>query len=156
MKILTFTILLFLMSCMNNPLTKDQSEKIYVHKVEMKKEVIKQKIVSFLAEYFVSAKAVIQSNEEQLITGNGNLFLKQDFLHMFRHDMDMTFLIKIENNQYKLKTVLKSVIMTENSSGGKSYLSATRYGDFKEEIESNFTTFDLALNEYITNNDSAF
>jgi|WetSurMetagenome_2_1015567.scaffolds.fasta_scaffold43883_3 hypothetical protein len=150
MKALSISMsLIFLFSCVTpKELTKEDSEKIYEHNLSLKQDEIKTKILTFVNENFYSGKAVIQTNDSNLISGNYT-FSCGDFdpLGTILVYADATFIIKYYDKNYKIKLILKD--MSTQSSDGKSPFAPNMWGNYSEEINENFETFDQALYNYM-------
>lgn len=154
MKLSLLFLPFFILSCVSQKeLTKEESEKIYEHQVQLNESEIKDKILTFVNENFYSGKAVIQTNEQNLISGNYNFFCSDfDPLGSMQVFCDATFIIKYYENSYKIKFVVKE--MFTRSSSGVGNLSSTLWGNYAEDINNNFTSFDKALLEYIQSADT--
>lgn len=134
-------------SCSMRELTKDESEVIYSHEVKSSKAELKMKILSFISEKFTSGKAVIQVNEDGLISGNSTILNLSQFLTI-RTSFEYTFIVKYQDNSYKVKCIAKNLYNTDSNS---TYdLSPSGWGQYATDIKKTFDDFDKSLNDYIT------
>ena len=135
-------------------LTKDQTEKIFAHNVNLKKEEIKQKLILFANEKFVSGKAVIQSNEDGFLAGNGivQIHYHSDLLgeNINRVKMEFTFMVKYADNNYKVKWVVKDL------TNDKGSINQNLWGYYADEIEKSITNNDSEMFAYVTGKDDNF
>lgn len=150
MKALTISsLLLFLFACVTpKELTKEDSEKIFEHNLSLKQDEIKTKLLTFVNENFYSGKAVIQTIDSNLLSGNytfscGNF----DPLGSIVVYANATFIVKYYDDNYKIKFLLKD--METHSSSGISPLASNMWGNYSQEINDNFKEYDKALYEYM-------
>ncbi len=146
---------LLIISCTMKTLSKQQKENVFTHKVDLSQKELKQKITQFIAENFNSAKSVIQTNDDNLISGNGILNLSTNFMGM-SYDMNMTFLIKYEDHQYKLKTILKNITLSSATDPIPVNVHPGNWQYHLSDVKRVFKEFDAKLYTYITNKDSEF
>jgi len=99
-------------------------------------------------ENFYSGKAVIQTNDANIMSGNYSFSCGSfDPLGTIVVYADATFIVKYYDNSYKIKLVLKD--METHSSKGISPLASNMWGNYSEEIIDNFVAYDSALYNYM-------
>lgn len=153
-KIGTVILLIVFSSCTPVYLTQQEKEVVYSYKVEVTKEQIRIKLLQFINETFKSSKAVIQVNEDGLLSGNGVVFLSSDAIGLIKTYMEFTFMFKYEDNQYKVKCLVKNLYNVDHKS---TYdLAEHQYGNYKEKILAEFAKFDKSVNDYLTNKNNSF
>ena len=154
-KISAVLLLLVLSSCVPPAyLTQEEKEVVYSHNVELTKDKIKTKLMQFVNETFKSSKAVIQTNEDGLLSGNGVVLLGADAFGVVKTYMEFTFMFKYQDNQYKLKCIIKNLYNVDSKS---TYdINAYNYGNWKKEIDDEFVKFDGDANKSLTNKKDAF
>lgn len=152
--ILTLVFIPLLISCIGQKeLTKSDSEKIFQHTVGLDSSVIKTKALTFINESFYSGKAVIQTNDENILSGNYNFFCTNfDPLGSVEVYCDATFIIKYFQNKYKIKLLVKELFT--KSSSGIGNLHQSLWGNYSEEINNSFLSFDEALHNYMLATDT--
>jgi len=143
---------LILSGCANyKELTKDESEAIFAHEVQLNKEDLKRKILLYLNENILSAKAAIQTSEDGLITANFISILDAgNLLSPIQYDGHFTALIKYTDKSYKLKILIKDI----TSNNVSIYSSA--WGAWNEQIVAKYKKFDLDLFNYIQSTHTDF
>ena len=152
MKLITIiSALLILYNCsMSKELTKEQGEKVYEHKVELKEGDIKQKLLLFVNEKFMSGKSVIQTDTEGLFTGNGIVNLPDLPFGSGTIKMEITFMVKYSENNYKVKWIAKD-LMT-----GAGSISPNMWGYYSESIEKSIAENDKNLFDYLSDKTNEF
>jgi hypothetical protein len=129
-------------------LTKEQSERIVEHNVNLSKEEIKINVLSYINEKFGSGKAVIQSNEDGFIAGNVIFYIgASDLLGLYGDYLETTFLIKYQTNNYRVKYIIKN-LYTEIR--GKIDIHPYYWGKYSAKIDSALTNFDNDLLKYLS------
>ncbi|MCX6151538.1 MAG: hypothetical protein NTX22_13485 [Ignavibacteriales bacterium] len=142
-------ILLFVTSCAPSYLTKEQSERVINHNVNLSKEEIKIKVLSYINETAGSAKAVIQSNEDGFLTGNVIFYIgTSDLIGVYPDYLEATFLIKYQNNNYRAKYVVKNVYVIIDK---KIDIHPAGWVKYYTQIDTALTRFDKSLLEYMAN-----
>ena len=144
---------LILLSCMPSELTKEQSEVVYSHKIPLSKSDLKLKILSFVNEKYHSGKAVIQTNDDGIVSGN---IVISDFAGNFivRTSLEYTFIIKYQDAAYKIKCIVKDI---RNTDSRQTYSqNPSQWGSYAKEVQSAFDTFDTSLNNYLNEKNSEF
>lgn len=132
-------------------LTKDETEAVFVHEVPLSKEVLKTKILTFLNEYFMSAKATIQTVDDGLITANYNTVVTpSSIMDIYGNQGHFTVMIKYENNSIKVKNMLKDVY------SGATRVHPANWGIAAEGILAEYKKFDKDLMEYLLNKNNDF
>ena len=126
-------------------LTPDQSEKVFSHDVTLSKEEIRRKLFLFINETYYSSKEVIQTDEDGLLTGNGTIQINE-----YGVFMDVTFIIKYEDESYKTKWIVKNI------KSNKGYYPLGYWGLYSEEIERAIIQNDQMMYEFIVNKESEF
>lgn len=132
------------MGCTPSKFIADQDkEKVFQHEVSLSKSQIKERIVTFVNEKYVSSKAVVQSNEDGLISGNGVAQVSSYIGNPVQ--MEFTFIIKYTDNSYKIKWIAKNLIMNNYP------ISEDQWGYYAsgEEINSFFATNDKNMFTYL-------
>lgn len=154
MRAVLLLLMLLLFACtIPKEITKEQTEKIYSHQVNRSSNEIKLKILTYINESFYSGKAVIQTQDEGIITGNYRFYSDDfDLLGMFKVYATATFIIKYKDQSYKTKFVLKD--METVSSKGIVPLDRTFWGNYADEINDNYNRFESTLYEYIISEDT--
>jgi len=139
--------ILLLQACYSNYLTKEESEKVFEHKVDLSKEEIRNRLILYANEEFVSSKAVIQTDEDGLLAGNGVVPLDV-FLIGLR--MKFTFIVKYTDDSYKVKWIVKD-IFTNNGSALPGV-----WGEYAGEIDEAIKKSDEDRFAYLSDNSSDF
>ena len=129
----SFIVILLLAGCAGE-LTKEQSEVIYSHSVQLSKADLKVKILTFINENYMSGKSVIQFNEDGLIGGN----VISQFALISK--LEYSFTIKYQDNSYKVKCVVKRII---GFSGND--LANNDMANYADKIKKEFDEFDNKL-----------
>ena len=135
-------------------LTKEQTEKIYSHEVNLKKDELKRKLLLYVNETFVSGKTVLQTNEDGLLSGNGIVDLKKikglmgETISIIK--MELTFIIKYDDGNYKVKWVVKDL------SNEKGIFSRDYWGYYTADIEKTIADNDKELSDYVSNKANDF
>ena len=134
MKNILFSIIfiMFLGGCADQ-LTKEQSEVIYSHPVQFSKADLKLKILSFINENYVSGKAVLQVNEDGLISGN----VVSQFALITK--LEYSFIIKYQDSSYKVKCIVKRMFR------GSEDVDANDWGNYADKVKKEFDAFDNSL-----------
>jgi hypothetical protein len=153
--LLTASIILIIYGCsISKPLTEGQGEKVFEHNVDLSKAEIKQKLVLFVNEKFVSAKAVIQTNEDGLFTGNGIVTVNEstgmlgETLNITK--AELTFVVKYSDNNYRVKWIVKDLLNDKGS------YSSDIWGYYAEDIEKCIKRNDDAMYKYLIDKSSEF
>jgi hypothetical protein len=125
-------------------------ESIYSHDIDLPKAKIKEKLVLYVNEKFHSSKAVIQSNEDGLLSGNGFAQITTYVMHAI--NTEFTFIIKYQDNNYRTKWIIKDVLMNANS------IAQNYWGYYLEskEIKDFFKKHDDDMFAYISKNEVDF
>ncbi len=148
-----FLSILFVGCAGQKELTKEQSEKIFEHNTPLSKDQIKSKLLTFVNENFVSGKAVIQTNDDGILSGNYNFNLgNYDPLGMYQVFTQSTFIIKYLDNSFKMKMLVKDLYLM--SSQGEKPLTQTMWGNYANEIQTGFNNFDSTLVNYLNSKDT--
>lgn len=134
-------------------LSQEDREKIFEHNIQLPAKDIKLKIHTFVNESFGSGKAVIQSNEDGLITGNF-IFECDEFDIMLgqRTFANCTFLIKYSDNNYRMKLVVKNIFKQDDNRDYEVHESY--WGNYAEQIRNYYSYFDDKLINYINSKDT--
>lgn len=152
------SIILILNSCNianYRALTKEESEKVYEHKVDLSQKELKTKLLIYINEKFHSSKSVIQINEEGLISGNAIADLGcSDPLCAITNSLEFTFILKYEDNFYKIKYIVKNIL--SNSSSGTQSLIPTSWGLYAEKIDEVFSILEFDLYNYLNKKNEIF
>lgn len=155
-KMMLFFVLSLIFWGCNAPkeLTSEGREKVFnTQKITGSKTEIKNKLLLFVNESFGEAKAVLQTNEDGLLTGVFNTRLKPfDPLETIMVHADMSFLIKYNDGEYKLKMVLKR-IYTRGSSG-ENTMQETYWGNYEPEVIKKYDEFFDRLKKYLLSDNS--
>jgi hypothetical protein len=134
----------FIIGCAGE-LTKEQSEIVYSHSVQLSKADLKIKILSFINETYMSGKSVIQTNEDGLISGN----VIAQFALVSK--LDYSFIIKYQDSTYKVKCIVKGIIGWNNE-----YVDNNNTANYADKIKKEFDSFDLKLFTYLSKKSSDF
>ena len=142
---------LFIYGCIpSKQLTEEQSAKVYEHSVTLSKDEIKQKVIFFVNEKFISGKAVTQNTEEGLFTGNGIVNLPDLPFGAGVVKMELTFMVKYMDNNYKVKWIVKDL------SNNKGSFDPGMWGYYSEYIEKSISKNDKDLFDYMTGKTGTF
>ena len=158
LSVIAFLLLAGTISCVPPMrLLPDEKEQVFSHVVDLRNEVIRTQVVQFINEKFVSGKSVTQSIDDGLITGNAIFMLEHKNQFGIREDaqMELTFLVKYVDNQYKTKCIVKRIIHA-NINGIPTDLDEDRWGFYQKEINETIQKFDLDLLAYLTKKDDKF
>jgi len=147
-------IIMLIISCAGQKeLTKSDSEKIFSHTVELDSSTIKTKVLTYINENFYSGEAVIQTNDQNILSGNYNFFCSNfDPLGSLEVYCKATFIVKYYHNKYKIKFLVKELFT--KSSSGLGNLHPSLWGNYSAEIKNNFNAFDEALYNYMITQDT--
>jgi hypothetical protein len=153
-------ILMLLVSCAPTSkfLLPEEKEQIFSHEVQIKKEDIRTQVVQFINEKFVSGKSVTQSSEEGLIIGNGVFEIDRTntvIAGTYIVKIELTFLVKYIEHQYKTKYIVKRVIST-GANGLPTDAEERWWGYYKEQINKIIKDMDIELLDYLTKKDDKF
>lgn len=136
-------MVVILSSCAPQYLKDEQKESIYSHDIELKKDQLKIKLLDFVNSSFKSSKAVIQTNDDGLLSGNGSTVLGSDFTGMIVTTLEFTFIVKYEDGKYRMKCIVKNIFNRDTKS---TYdLSEAMWGNWEKEIKGSFDKFDNSL-----------
>ncbi|MCU7494727.1 MAG: hypothetical protein HF314_12200 [Ignavibacteria bacterium] len=146
---------LYFIGCVpTSVLTDKEKEFVFSHEVNLKKNEIKMRLLQYANENFVSGKAVIQTNEDGMLSGNGETTVKEykGLLGETQSiiNMEFTFIVKYEDNKYKIKWIVKDM------STSKGSFSTDYWGFYKDEIDTSITKYDQNLYDYMKNKDLNF
>lgn len=147
---LVFISLISIVGCVAPQyLTAEDKEVIYPEtESSMSKSEIKNKLTLFINDNFKSAKSVIQSNEDGLLTGSFVTQLKCfDLLCYIKEYAEISFAVKYSDNKYKLKLSVKR-IFDDNPKGGADY-PPHRQGTVTTELKKAYSDFSQMLNDYM-------
>ena len=152
--IILLTAITILYACTTpKEITKEQSEKIFTHEVIRSADEIRIKVLTYVNEAFYSGEAVIQTQDQGIITGNYRFYCdKFDPMGMLEVWATATFIVKYYDQFYKTKYVLKN--METVSSEGIVALDLSYWGNYADEIDDNFNQFDSTLFNYIISYDT--
>ena len=135
-------------------LLKQDREQVYSHKINIDSAKVKTKFLQFINEYFISAKSVIQLNDQNLITGNGVVYLgSSDPLGVIKSDMVFTLMFKYVKDSYKIKCIVKAIYYDQKRTDP---IDINMAGNYKEDIKKAFDKFDRAAYDYLTNTNDKF
>lgn len=154
-------ILLFLASCTAShvSLLPEDKEQIFSHEVQIKKEDIHIQVIQFFNEKFVSGKSVIQSSEDGLITGNGifEIYNSYGLLGelLWTAKVELTFLVKYIDNQYKTKFIVKRVFAQAPTGLPTDQVEGV-WGRYRDQINNTIKKLDDDLLSYLTKKDDKF
>jgi hypothetical protein len=150
---------MLLFSCAEKDfLLPEEKEQIFSHDVQLKKEDIHTQVFQFINEKFVSGKSVTQSSEEGLIVGNGIFEIDRTntvIIGIITIKLELTFLVKYIDNQYKTKYVVKRVIR-QDANGNSTDLIEGMWGRHKEQINKTIKDLDNELLNYLTKKNDKF
>lgn len=105
---------LYFLGCTPSKFIADQDkEKVFQHEVSLSKPQVKERLVTYANEKFVSSKAVLQSNEDGLLSGNGISQVTSYLGNPIK--MEFTFIVKYTDKSYKVKWIVKNLIMNGTS-----------------------------------------
>jgi hypothetical protein len=134
----SFFVILSLAGCAGE-LTKEQSEMVYSHSVQISKADLKIKILSFINENYVSGKSVLQINEDGLISGN----VISQFALLSK--LEYSFIIKYQDSTYKVKCVVKRIIGYNDRD-----VDYSDWGNYANKVKKEFDAFDNKLLAYLS------
>lgn len=155
--ILTAIALLSLAGCVpGDALRPEEQEQIYSHGVQLKKEAIRTMAIQFINEKFISGKAVTQAMEEGMVVGNGIVFVCNESFGIVTYNMELTFLVKYVDGQYKVKFVIKRLMATNNTTGRETEVSPEHWGGHRQEINAAVKKLDFEFFDYLSNKDDKF
>lgn len=149
-----FLILSFyLIGCVpTKVLTDQEKEFVFSHEINLKKDKMKMRLLQYVNEKFVSGKAVIQTNEDGLLSGNGITQVReskglmgeiQDIIKM-----EFTFIVKYDDNRYKIKWIVKDMSYSKGS------FSSDYWGFYKDDINTAIQDNDQKMYNYLNNKDN--
>jgi hypothetical protein len=133
----------FILQSCAKELTKEQSENVYSHSVQLSKAELKLKILSFINENYMSGKSVLQINEDGLISGN----VVSQFAVITA--MEYSFIIKYQDSTYKVKCIVKRMFR------GSEDVSASDWGYYADKVMKEFNSFDEKLFVYLSKKSNA-
>ena len=145
--LVSLIIVLLFQACGSSPLTQNQSEKVFDYKIDLLKTEIKQRLILFTNEKFISSKAVIQTNEDGLFSGNGIVQLERSLPII---NMELTFIVKYSDNNYKVKWIVKNLMVNNES------MSQSVWGYYYEDIEESINKNNELLFDYLNNYENNF
>ncbi len=139
-------VLLFFAGCYPYPkLSDEEKEKIFEHALNLNKQEIKVKLLTYLSENTNSAKSVIQVNEDGLLSGIVSIYLGKVALGLTNADVELSFIVKYYDNNYKIKVIVKDLLYD-----GKS-VHENNWGQHREEIIQSISNFDKSVYSYLSN-----
>jgi len=148
-------ITIFVAGCsISKYLTDEQTEKVFEHNIDLSKNKIRQRLILFANEQFVSGKSVIQTDDDGLFAGNGIVTLKEstgllgETLNITK--MELTFIVKYSDNNYRVKWVVKNL---SNDDG--SYAKNT-WGYYAKDVKETLDRKDKELFKYLSSDKSDF
>jgi hypothetical protein len=105
-----FLLAIYFTGCIPSKyIAENDQEKIFQHDLDLSKPKIKERLITFVNEKFTSSKAVMQNNEDGLFSGNG---IGQVTTYIGKSiNMEFTFIVKYTDNNYKVKWVIKDIMM---------------------------------------------
>jgi hypothetical protein len=138
-------------SCVSLPpkasLSVEDKTKIFSVDCDLNKAELKEKTLAFLSEYFVSSKAVIQSSEGDLITGNYSAEIgKFDKYPVSCH---LSFILKFSNKKANCKMIYNK--MTTFIAYTDSDLNEYE-GSYREGLIAEYANFEEQYDEYLKKN----
>jgi len=157
MKNLLLLFVILITACtplIEKDLLPNEKEMVFEHQTKLSKAELKTRLIMFVNEGFHSGKAVIQSNEDGLLTGNYTTFLANlDALGYIKYFGEFTFLFKYSDNNYKLKVLIKNIYsFKEGRNDGD--LPPRLFGTYSEQIVNEYKRFDATLNDYLSSNNT--
>lgn len=149
MRFIFFLFLIIIVGCASTSyLTQEQSEKVFSHDVSLTKEQIKQKLLVFINENYYSGKSVLQTNEDGLLSGNGTIQIYEFAGHPIF--MDVTFIVKYDEKNYRVKWIVKD-IKDSKQSYARGY-----WGHYTEYIEKSIQENDSMMYKYLSTDQTDF
>lgn len=146
--IFTVAFMLTIYGCsMSKPLTSVQNEIVYEHNVDLTKDELRKKLILFANEKFISGKAVIQTDDDGLLAGNG---ISQLPISIPIIRMEFTFIVKYTDNNYRVKWIVKD-LMTD-----LGRIVKRNWGYYYDDIELVIKNNDEELFKYLSSTESNF
>ncbi len=142
-----FILLIYNGCAPTNFLSKESSEQVFEHQLSLSKQDIKIKLLTFISENTISAKSVIQVNEDGFLSCNSYIdigsFSPGLLLLPIAVSMEFSYIIKYQDNNYKLKLIVKDLFYNS------LHAVPGIWGKHEAEINQSFHNFDSTLYNYL-------
>lgn len=139
-----------LISCTSTSyLTKEQTEKVYTHRINLDKSDIRKKLLLFVNENYHSAASVIQTDEDGIFAGNGIIILDEyggipGLASGVDVKAEITFIIQYSDKEYTAKWILKDIIAANKST------PSFYWGNYAKQLKYAFNENDQNLFHYLS------
>jgi cell division protein FtsL len=133
-------------------LTQEQKEIIIPHQIEKDKKEIRNKTLMFISESYGSAKAVIEVNEEDILSGSGNMIINHHAMALggaVDTKIDFKFIIKFADSEIRTKYIFADKMYNDAGSGNPYIYNPTEYGYYGDRIIPAFKSLDSLMYNYI-------
>jgi hypothetical protein len=134
-------------------LTQAEKEIVIPHQLNMDKKGIRNKVLMFISESYGSAKAVIEVNEEDILSGSGNMIINRHEMALggaVDTKMEYKFIIKYNDNEIRTKYIFADKMYNDAGSGNPYQFSPKEFGYYGDRIIPKFQELDSLMYNYIT------
>jgi hypothetical protein len=144
-----------LIGCESKELSKDESEKVFSHNIDLSKEQIKIKLLQYVNETFSPGKVTIQTNDDGFLACAGTFQLPYiPTIGYYQYYSKLVFMVKYLDGNYRVKYVIKDIYL--DGPDGKKRYPPSSWDNLKDGIATMMKSEDIDLYSYMLNNNNNF